>query len=115
MNDWVLWLDNVQSHRAVIGIDDRLDAVANVVRAACKRLGVGVFIAPGIDILYPDQLAFLSNHQIGITVKQEEWSHLIHPLLDVMVVHDLAVGVDLIAYENVEIAELPGIGCLAEE
>ncbi len=49
----VLRVSNIEGYTAVIGIDNRLDTVANIVQPSPKRLRIGVTVSSRIGVLYP--------------------------------------------------------------
>ncbi len=114
----------VQGDRAGVGVDHRLDRVANVVhlavraddraaRAVAVRAGllqaqplrVGVAVGRRIGVHHPQDLP-VCDDRVGIAVQGEERGDLGDPGQRVPDVHDLRVAVDGTGQQDVDLVEL---------
>jgi len=102
---------DVQRDRAVVGIDDGLHAVADVVErlvetgAACELRQVGVLpvripAARGVAVDHPHH-AVAEGHRVGVAVERKERCQLLHALAGVANHQQLRVVVDGAGAEQV--------------
>ena len=92
-----LIIHDIEGDRAVVGIDDHLDRVANVVDPVAERLAVGIAVARRIGVHDPVELAVIAHDDIGILVEGQERRQQRHALLDVAPPEQLAFRLDVLA------------------
>ena len=117
-------LDRVEDHRAVVGVDDHLDAVAYVVhgpreevvreRGRADPFRVREAVRLGIGVLNPLQPA-VRDDEVGVVVEFEEGGHPADAVGDAAPIEHTAIRGELTADEDVYVAELPGVGETSEE
>ena len=83
-------------------------------KATIGAARIGIHIRGCVSILYPKKLAVIYD-DVGIAIELQERRHMIYPLLDVAAIKKLAIFKKLIADKNVDIAQLPAKGQLAQE
>ncbi len=108
----VLRVDDVELHRAVVGVDRRLHRVAHVIEFVVetgvarprRHLRVRVTARRGVRVEDPRDAA-AADDRVRIGVEVEERGELLHPVLDVADVQDLRAPADLPRDERVDVAE----------
>ena len=90
--DGVFCVAYVDLYRSVIGVDSRLDGVADVIPHLRAGLRVRETVRRGVSIQYPDEAAFGGYHQVRITIKLDKGHDMGDPFRDLPVVHDAAVA-----------------------
>src|SRR4029077_14517435 len=106
--DWVRGVRHVEIHAAVIGIDDDLDRVADVVRPPVRKsLRVGEPAAPGVGVPYPEETP-RADHQIGVTVEAQKRGYRFHPVRNVAAEQDARAVGEIAAEQYVRVVEIPG-------
>ena len=114
-HDGVGLVDDVVGHGSVVRVGDDLHAVADVVEITVRDAGaaghqrvealaVGVAISDGVCVVDPPELA-VRDDEIRILVVLEERRDELLALGDVAVEQDAAGGLDLVAEEQVGLAE----------
>src|SRR4029079_7743304 len=94
-------------HGAVVGVDDHLDRIADVVELS-MRGGLSVRkVAAGYVGIYDPEQALVADHEIWILIQAQKRSDRLHPLLDGAPEHDPAFAGDVAADQNVWIVEEP--------
>ena len=81
-DDRICVVHDVEVHRSVIGVDDRLDRVAHVVEADRVRLRVGVAVGRGVGVLDPVEPAVVGDDDVGVGVEREERRERVDALLN---------------------------------
>ena len=124
LDNGIVGVDEVERGGALVGVDDDLDAVADVVDAPGdvlqsggtrrKRLAVGEVVANGVGVDDPVE-AVIGGDDVGIVVLQQEGRDAPHPLLDLTVHHDPGLIVDVLAEEQVRLAKANGEGEAGEQ
>src|SRR5262245_66473510 len=100
-------IDQRKFYSPVLGINDYLHRIANVVQTELlHRLCVRKIVARRIGVLYPVQLAS-ADHQIRIVVEAEEWGNRAHLFLDVAADHDATIVGDVARKRQVYVTEVP--------
>ena len=95
--DRVGGIHHVQVHRPVVGIDDDLDRIADIVQPQLwEGPGVGERGTRGVGILHPHEPP-RTDHHIGVVVQTEERGNRPHAVLDGAAHHDPAVSGDIVA------------------
>ena len=93
--DRIRRVSQIEIDRAVIGIDDDLHGIADVVEIEVRRrLRRRKIVARRIGILHPEHPA-LADDQIGVTIKGQEWGDRAYPLLNTAPDHYSAVVGDV--------------------
>ncbi len=91
-----------------IGITGYFNRIAQIIVAhAVKRLGIGIAVAGGIGVQYPEQFSLVVNYYIGITVKAEIRSNFLSTLKNIAVHQYLAVVIYLSRKRHLVIFENP--------
>ena len=111
--DRVARIDHVVGGGAVVGVDDHLDAVADVVDAA-GALRVGIAIAGRVGVLDPEQPA-LVDRQVRIGVVVEERRDQADALGDAAVIEDAALGGQIVRQQRLHRSEAQREQQLASE
>ena len=110
----VIRVGNVEVQGAVVRVHNHLHTVAYVVEGAPERRRVRILVRNGVGILDPPHVAVL-HHQVRVPVQLQERRYVTDPVLDGTPVLDAALRGQLIADQDVQVGELPGVGDLAEE
>ena len=84
----------------MIGVDNRLDRVANVVSYSLSSLRVWIAVRCCISVDDPEETTPIGNDKIRVPVKGNKRSDLRNPLLDLAVVKDPAFIGNLLGEEN---------------
>ena len=107
----VLWIHDVERHRAVIHVHDDLYRVADVIATLCRtarqRLRVGVAIRDGIGVLNPIKFA-VAHYSIRVLVEQQEWRDLRHAFLDTPPDLNSALWREIRGEQNIHVFLCPG-------
>jgi len=101
----IIGVAGVEGDGAVIGIHDRLDGVPNIIAQLRGRLRVGKAVRHGIAVHVPQKTPLRRNNQIGVGVEAGKGGNAGNPLPDIAVIHDAAVGRDVIGQEDGKGAE----------
>ena len=101
--------------RAVVRVDDELDAVPHVAGAVAQPLGVRIAVGRGVGVEDPLERAVGRDHEIGIAIEPEERQRPLRPLPDVPVVEHPAVVGDVLREQDLRGAESGGEQQAAEE
>ena len=86
-------IGDVELDGAIVGVDRRLDGVAQIVAHSRHARGLGIRIAIGrrVGVNQPHQAARGRHHDVGVGVEAEEGSDLLEALPDRAVHHKSAV------------------------
>ena len=105
-DDGVGGIEHIEVHRAVVGIDDHLHRVPDVIDSAVRRR-VRVTVGSGICVRYPVKLA-VGDHHVRVAVEGEERRGRGQTRLDVVVEDHPAVARDRRGGEELDIPEAYG-------
>ena len=118
IDDGVLGIGDVEPYRSVVGVDHDLDAVAHVVHAgeqvARQRLRVRVAVGGRVGVPDPQQPP-LGADQVRVAVIGEERRDRLHALLQGAAEEDLRGIGQLVADQQVQVAESQGEEQAVEE
>jgi len=98
----------VEHHGAAVGVDRRLDRVADVVADAGHGVRVRVAVGRRVAVQHPDEPPVLRHHDVRIAVVAEERRNLPHAARDGPVHHDAALRREVVREEQVLLAEARG-------
>ena len=104
-------LHRVEVRLAGVGVDDDLDAVADVVDAV-GPVRVRDAVGRRVGVLHPVHVALVDD-DVRVGIEPEERRDLADALLDVAAVDEAAVVVERARDEDVAVAELPRVDELA--
>ena len=99
-DDRVLGVGQIERHRAVVGVDDDLHRVADVVDPGGGPRRIRILVADRVGVQDPDQLA-VRDDQVRVVVVAEEWGNRGHAVDDVPVIQDPTGRADLAAEQDV--------------
>ena len=93
--DRICGIDQIEVDGSVIGIDDDLYRITDVIEIeTLRRLRIGKIVTRRIGILHPKQPS-AADYQIRVMVEAEGWGDRAHPILDDAMNHDPTVGRDV--------------------
>ena len=72
------------------------------------RFAVWKAIADGVGVQIPEEFAFFGDDDVGIVIVLEEGRHLVDALEDVASPEQLAIGVDILVEQDVDIGKAQG-------
>ena len=106
--DRVCGIHQIKVDGPVIGVDDDLHRIADVVKIEVLRgLCIGKIIARRIGILHPEQPP-VADHQIGVVVEAQERGDRAHPFLDIAADHNSTVAGVVAREQQVNVVEVIG-------
>ena len=125
-DDRVRGIDDVQLHRAVVGVDNTLYRVANVIKPLPTKVASGgestrigslcVWIAIGRCVAIKDvHHSTVLNDGIRIGIELHERSNSLNTLAYVALINDSRIRVEEIGYNQVPVGELQSVGRLLDE
>ena len=76
----VFRVNKIKRNGTIVGIDDYLDAVADIIYTAGVRLGIGIQVRNRVSILYPVKLAVINDY-VRVTIELQERSDMVYSLL----------------------------------
>ena len=100
-------LDDVESHRPVVGVHRHLHRVADVVAHPRSSVGVREVVGRGVGVDEPDDPPGGGDDRVRVAVHSQERRDLLHPLGDLPVVEDPALGGEIVGEEHLDLGE-PG-------
>ena len=107
--DRILGISQVERGLARIEVNRRLDAVADVVDVApLRRIGVREVVARGVAVHDVAQPAIFTNHEVRVGVPCDEWRKGRDALAHGSAPEQLALGRNLVADQQVQVAESRG-------
>ena len=113
LDDRVFGVEDIELGGAVVGIDGRLDRVANVVDAGTEladanRLRIGMGVRGRVTVQDPDQPTLLRDHHVRVRVPLDERRYMLQALADVAIDHHPAVFLGQAGEEDVVVALADG-------
>jgi hypothetical protein len=112
-------VEDVEGGRAVVGVDDDFDAVADVVHGVVAEGvvgGIGVGVGSGVGVEDPGEFAGVADDEVGVLVEGEEGGEGGYALADVAAHEEAAVRGDVVAEgELADVAAIEGEEDAAEE